>query len=176
MKKIILSILIIFILQLSFPVFAEGDITVSDTTLTIEEGSTKTFTITAYNAIGDATISVGDESIATVDNKEWETGAVGEKETKTGKITVTGKKKGTTKITVTIDGATFDLEDLSGKTRTINVTVVEKESSSDGSMQVIKNVPNTAENSTVLTVIFGTIFVVLGGVIFLKYFQKSEEN
>ena len=51
---------------------------------------------------------------------------VGENETKKGTITVKGNKVGSTTITLTIDGATFDEEDLSGQTMKINVNVVAK--------------------------------------------------
>lgn len=126
MKKILKSVLLTILLLLPITVLADGNITVSPSSLEIEVGSTKTFTISAYNTIGDVTISSNDTSIATVSSNEWGTGMVEEKQTKTGTITVTGVSVGTTSITLTLDSATFDGEDLAGQTRTVNITVKEK--------------------------------------------------
>ena len=91
--------LIVFIALLVFPItiFATGGITVSPPSLTIEAGSTKTFTITATNTVGVVTLSSSNPSVATISASEWETGAVGEGETKTGTITVTGVDVGYSK-------------------------------------------------------------------------------
>lgn len=126
MKKILKNILLTILLLFPINVLADGNITVSPSSLEIEVGSTKTFTISAYNTIGDVTISSNNSSIATVSSNEWGTGMVEEKQTKTGTITVTGVSVGTTSITLTLDAATFDGDDLAGQTRTINVTVKEK--------------------------------------------------
>lgn len=126
MKKMLKKVLLTIILLLPITVLADGNITVSPSSLEIEVGSTKTFTISAYNTIGDVTISSNNSSIATVSSNEWGTGMVEEKQTKTGTITVTGVSVGTTSITLTLDAATFDGDDLAGQTRTINVTVKEK--------------------------------------------------
>lgn len=124
MKKILYNILIIAFIIFPVSIFAKGYISISPSTITIEEGSTKTITITAYNAIGDVTIKSNSTDIAMVDSKFWETGPVGDHETKKGTITVTGIKKGRTTIKINIDGATFDSEDLSGQTKNIKVKVV----------------------------------------------------
>jgi len=125
MIKKLYSIIILFIL---FPinVLAEGYFNISPNSLTIEKGSSKTIAITAYNAIGDVYIKSNNNDIAAVGTKEWGTGIVDEKQTKKGTITITGKQIGTTTISVTIDAATFDGDDLSGQTKTITVNVVEK--------------------------------------------------
>lgn len=126
MKKILYRVLIMIYLAIPISVFAEGYISISPSSLTIEQGSSKTFTITAYNSIGDVYIKSQKSSVASVNKNEWSTGMVGEKETKTATITVNGVSVGTTEINLTIDGATFDYDDLSNQNKTINVNVVPK--------------------------------------------------
>lgn len=129
MKKLITNIIIVTLFML-FPVsvFASGNISVSTSSLSIEVGSSKTFTITAYNAIGDAKISTSNSGIASISSNKWETGIVGENQTVTGNITVTGNSVGTATITLELDGATFDSppDKISGQ-RTITVNVVPKQ-------------------------------------------------
>ena len=132
MKKILCSILLSLFLLFPFGVLAEGYISVSPSSLTIEQGSSKTFTITAYNAIGDVSVRTNNNGVASVSTGSWGTGMVGEKETKSGTVTVTGNSVGTTTITLTIDGATFDGDDLAGQTKTITVNVVAKQAPSGG--------------------------------------------
>ena len=129
MKKILYSILLSLFVLFPVSVLAEGYISASPGSLTIEQGSSKTFTITAYNAIGDVSISSNNSGVASVSTGSWGTGMVGEKETKSGAITVTGNSVGTTTISLVIDGATFDSEDLSGQTQTITVNVVQQQPS-----------------------------------------------
>ena len=126
MRKILYNLILILFVIFPINVFAAGGITVSPESLTIEEGSSKTITIAAYNTVGDVYIKSNNSSIATVDNSKWTTGAVGSGETKTGTITVKGVSEGSTTITLTIDAATFDLENLKGQTKTININVVKK--------------------------------------------------
>ena len=130
MKKVLCGICsVILALFVLFPVsvFAEGYISASPTSLTIEQGSSKTFTITAYNAIGDVSIESNNSDVASVNTEDWGTGMVEEKQNKTAIITVNGNSVGTTTITLTIDAATFDGEDLAGQTKTITVNVVAKQ-------------------------------------------------
>lgn len=126
MKKILYAILLAFIALFPGCVLAEGYVSVSPASITIEQGSSKTFVITAYNTIGDVSIKSNNTNIASVNLSEWSTGMIDEKQTKPGTITVTGKSVGTTTITLTIDAATFDSEDLSGQIKTITVNVIEK--------------------------------------------------
>ena len=126
MKKILYSILISLMVIFPVSVSAEGYISVSPSSLTIEQGSSKTFKITAYNTIGDVAIKSNNNSIVSVNTGSWGTGMVGEKETKSGTITVTGNSIGSTTISLTLDAATFDGEDLAGQTKTITVNVVAK--------------------------------------------------
>ena len=126
MKKILFNILLALFVLFPVSVLADGYVSVSPSSLTIEQGSSKTFTITAYNAIGDVSIKSNNSGIASVSTGEWGTGMVEEKVTKTGSITVTGNSVGTTTITLTIDAATFDGDDLAGQTKTVTVNVVAK--------------------------------------------------
>lgn len=126
MKKILFNILLALFVLFPASVLADGYVSVSPSSLTIEQGSSKTFAITTYNVIGDVSIKSNNSGIASVSTSEWGTGMVEEKITKTGSITVTGNSVGTTTITLTIDAATFDGDDLAGQTKTVTVNVVEK--------------------------------------------------
>ena len=127
MKKLITNLILVAVFML-FPVsvFASGNISASPSSLSIEVGSSKTFTITATNTIGDVSISSSNTGVAMVSTGEWGTGMVDEGQTKSGSITVTGVSVGTATITLTLDAATFDGEDLAGQKRTVTVTVVAK--------------------------------------------------
>lgn len=147
MKKIIYNIFIAIFILFPCTVFAAGYISVSPTSLTIEEGSSKTFTITAYNTIGDVKISSSNTSVASVSASEWETGMVGSGETKKGTITVKGLTAGTTTVSVVIrDAATFDEEVLTG-TKTITITVKAKETTNNNNSNNNKNNSNSNNNS-----------------------------
>ena len=141
MKKIVYSLLFLIFSFLPINVIAQGYINVSSDSITVTKGSTTAFTITAFNAIGDVTISSNDTNIATVNKSEWETGIVGENETKSGEIIVTGINTGTTTLTIKIDGATFDEEDLSGQTKTITINVIEN------GQETIPDTPTNIENN-----------------------------
>lgn len=120
------KILFLFCLMLMpFMVLGEGYINVSRSSITIEEGSSTSFQITAFNAVGDAKISINNSNVS-VDNKKFETGVVGDHQTISKTYRVYGNTPGTSKITVSINGATFDEEDLSNSSRTITVTVTKK--------------------------------------------------
>lgn len=125
MKKILYMIMAIFIFLPSV-VFAEGYVSVSPSSLDMEVGSSKTFVINFYNTIGDVYISSSNSSVASVSSGEWGTGMIDEKQTKSTTITVYGGSVGSATITVSIDAATFDGEDLAGQTRQVTVNVREK--------------------------------------------------
>lgn len=123
MKKVLYSILFAILVLMPTRVFAAGYISPSTGSLSIQQGSSTSFSITAYNAIGDVTITSSNPSVATVSTSSWSTGMVGSGETKVGTVTVTGVGVGAATITLTVDGASFDDEDLSGqRTITVNVT------------------------------------------------------
>lgn len=123
MKKLLMSAFFLIIMITPFKVAAEGGVTISPGTLNIVAGNSASFNITASNFIGDVSITTGSPVVATVSQSSWETGMVEARQTKTGTINVNGISAGTTTITVYIDGATYDGEDLSGQTKTITVNV-----------------------------------------------------
>ena len=139
MKKNINKILLLLLLFMPSIVLANGGIKVSPTSLTIEEGSTKTITITATNMIGDVYIKTGNSSVASINISEWSTGMVDEGQTKTGTVKVTGKKVGTAQITLEVDGATFDEEVLTGQKKVLTVNVVAKAKTAPSSNDKPKN-------------------------------------
>ena len=160
MKKIFVLMIMFLVMLLPNNVMAaSGYISTATKTLTIEEGSSKTFTITAYNAVGDVTIKSEDTSIATVNTGFFETGVVGEGVTKKGTITVKGVSIGTTKIKLDVDGATFKGESLSDNDQVIVVNVVEKKidtRSKNNKLKSIRvdghNLVKVNENNYTLTV------------------------
>lgn len=126
MKKVIYSVLLALLVFMPTKVLAAGYIAPSTSSLSIQQGSSASFTITAYNAIGDVSISSSNSSVAVVSASSWATGAVSDGQTVRGTITVTGVGIGSATITLRIDGATFDGEDLAGSVKTINVNVTAK--------------------------------------------------
>lgn len=147
MKKVFYSILLALLILIPVNVMAAGYISASPSSLTIEQGSSKSFTITAYNAIGDVSIRSNNSGIASVSTGIWSTGMVEEKQTKSGTVTVTGNSVGTTTITLNIDAATFDSEDLSDQTKTITVNVVAKPTTPAPTTQA----PTTTKKTTTTT-------------------------
>ncbi len=113
----IYKLFVLFFALFIFPIclFAAGSVSISKSSLSIDEGKTATFNIAASNAKGNVKISSNDTSIATVDksNEEIENGTL--------KVTVTGVKEGKTEIVVEIE-ATTDEEEIN-TTKKIPVTV-----------------------------------------------------
>ena len=110
---------LLFLVLLMFPfyVFAAGDLTINTSSLNVAPGGVASFNITATNAAGRVDISSSDSSIVTVSkSSEWV-------ENTTLKVDVAGVKTGTAKITVVVDAATFDMEEIK-RTYTINVRVL----------------------------------------------------
>ena len=123
MRKVSSSIILLFLLFFPVTIKAAGNITVSPSAITIEQGESVSFNIVAVNTIGDVSILSSNTSIATVSTSSWETGMVEVNQTKKGSINVKGVSIGSTTIVLKLDAATFDSEDLSGQTRIVNVTV-----------------------------------------------------
>lgn len=148
MKRIMKSLVLLAIFMV-FPVkvLAAGNISASPSSLTIEVGSSKTFTISAYNTIGDVSISSSNSSVASVSTGEWGTGMVDEGQTKSGTVTVTGKSIGTATITLTLDAATFDGEDLAGQTRVVTVNVIAKQTPQQPTQPTQPSQPSTPNNN-----------------------------
>ena len=115
MIKYFKKLLVLVVLLCPIGVLAAGNIAVSTTTLEVEVGSKKSFKISAYNSIGDVTLTTSNSDVATINANSWSTGMVDEKQTKSTNITVTGKRIGDATITLSIDAAAFDGEDLSNQ-------------------------------------------------------------
>ena len=162
MRKILYKIIILVCIIMPVNVFAEGYILVSPKNITLEEGSSKTITITAYNAVGDVSLKSNKPTIATISEHFWETGPISDHETKTTQITVKGIKKGKTTITINIDGATFDAEDLSGQIKKINVKVIKNKKSN-----------NNANNKFIIfSLLFSIILILITIVRIIKKRKK----
>ena len=118
---------ILFIIAISIIIYplmpkAAGYMSVSPSSLSIEEGSTATFTITVFNAIGDGSIVSNNPSVATVSTGTWDTGMVGDNETRTTTVTVTGISEGSTTISVNVrDSSIFDGGTLTAQSVFVNV-------------------------------------------------------
>ena len=129
MKKMKIFIIAILLLLLILPinVLAAGSITPAPRSLSITKGGTKTFKITASNAVGRVDISSSNPSVAKVNvSSQW-------LENSSVTVTVTGVSAGTANITVKLtDAATFDEEVLTGS-YTISVTVKNSQASSSNS-------------------------------------------
>ena len=124
MKKILTILLVGMIVLTGFcnNVYAKGSIKPSLSSLTMEEGGSKTFKISASNAAGRVDISTSNSSVATVSVKsKW-------LDNSSVSVKVTGKAVGTATITVKLsDAATFD-EEVLNKTYKITVKVTEPKS------------------------------------------------
>ena len=124
MKKILTILLIgVFVLTVFCNnVYAKGSIKPSKTSMSITEGGSSSFSISASNAAGRVDISTSDSSVATVSVKsKW-------LDNNSVTVKVTGKKVGTATITVRLsDAATFD-EEVLNKTYKITVKVTEPKS------------------------------------------------
>lgn len=126
-----------------------GYVTSNKTSLTITEGSSATFKITATNAAGKITVASNNKSIATVNKSStW-------LDESSLTVTVKGLKVGTTTIKVVVDAAAYNEVNIK-KTITIKVNVVEKKSNNNklSSLSVSpKNIsfnPNTNNYSIVV--------------------------
>lgn len=120
MKKCIKYLALVICMLIPINVFASGGISVSTSNISIINGSSSSFKVTASNAAGKVVITSSDKSVITVDkSSEW-------LDNQTITVNVKSLKVGTAKIYVKIDDvATYDGEVVSG-TKTINVTVSEK--------------------------------------------------
>lgn len=146
MKNIFKSLFILLIMLFPICLKAKGYIDVSTKSITIEVGESKTFNIISNNAVGDVIIKSSDNSIVKLSNYEWTTGIVKDNVKKSDIITVKGLKIGTCTLTLTIDGATFDNEDLSGQNKKIYVSVIEKK---DNTKSKNKSTNNKLKNISV---------------------------
>lgn len=120
MKKIIKMLILSIAMLFPMLVLAKGNVSVSRTNISLTKGQNANFVITANNAVGRVDISSSNNNIASVSSdKIWV-------ENNRTTITVKGNAVGSTTIKVKItDVTTFDDENLSGTTYTINVNVKE---------------------------------------------------
>ena len=129
-KKILkfnLCLIILFILiSCTAQVYAAGSFSLSKSSSSITEGKTDSFTINGSDATGRVDITSSNTSVATVSSSsQW-------LENSSASITITAKKAGTAKITVS--GTVADkLGNESTVTKTISVTVKAKSTSSSNS-------------------------------------------
>ena len=128
LKQIVLLMLAI-VLPINVLALDEG-VTTSTSALTVDVGSTKTFTITSVRVWGEATVTSSNTSVATVDTGTADPGKIwlmlDENSTnpvQTFTITVTGVSVGTATISVVYDVGTTESETLINRTDTISVTV-----------------------------------------------------
>ena len=151
-KKILKSVLIVAILlvciMINNTVFAAGKFTVSKSSATVTVGKSTTFSINGTSATGRVDITSSNSSVATVSaSNVW-------LENSSSTITITGKKVGTSTITVT--GTVADSEGEEATiTKTIKVTVKEKTTSSNKNTSTnndtTKNTTTTKNENTTKT-------------------------
>lgn len=126
MKKKCLIILLLAMFLMPCKVFAAGGFGVSNTSVSMYPGETKTITITSDNVVGRLDVSSSNNGIASVSPKNVFIQNPGS----SGSITITANKVGITTISVVASDnfATMDEEILAGQTKTITITVKEKPS------------------------------------------------
>ena len=130
MNKRIVIILIItrilILLGMSKTYAADGNFSVNKSSETLNVGQTTTFVITAANCGGKFTITSSNTNVATVDvSEDWI-------ENSSKEVKITAKSSGTATITINAeDVATTDAQEVKGS-KTIQITVKEKETSNSG--------------------------------------------
>lgn len=145
MKKIKL-LLITFMLGICFitNVFAQGDVSISTSSLNITKGETKTFTITANNSAGRIDISSSNNNVVSVNKTSTFL------DMSSDTIIVNANNVGNAIIKIHIvDVTTYDDENLSGKTYTINVNVndaIKEESNKKDDNVSSNNISNNQNN------------------------------
>lgn len=122
--KINLCLIMLFIfISCTAQVFAAGSFSLSKSSSSITEGKKDSFTINGSNATGRVDITSSNTSVATVSSSsQW-------LENNSTTVTITAKKAGTAKITVSGTIADKDGNEATG-TKTISVTVKAKSTSS----------------------------------------------
>jgi len=124
MKKNYLITLLLTMLLIPFKVFAAGGFGVSNTSISMYPGETKTITISTNNAVGKLNISSSNAGVASITP-----GSIFiQNPDSSGNITITGNSIGTAIVSVVASDnfATMDEEILSGQTKTITVNVIAK--------------------------------------------------
>lgn len=124
MKKKYLIILLLTMILMPFKVFAAGGFGVSNTSISMYPGESKTITISTNNAVGKLNISSSNGGVASVSPGSVFIQNPGS----SGSITITGNSVGTATVSVVASDnfATMDEEILAGQTKTITVNVISK--------------------------------------------------
>lgn len=130
MKRIFYTIICCFtLLLMPIHVNAAGVVEVNTTSITLEQGTSKTFNIIATNAASHLTFGNSNSSVATLDNKpDWI-------ENETIAIKVNGLAVGTSVISINVNAATFD-EEVIKKTINVNVNVIPPKSSNNNLKEI----------------------------------------
>ena len=188
LKKLLLIVLISLI---EINVKAAGSINVSENSITLKEGETKTFTISAENAAGVVGIKTNDTTVATVSESTFFFDS-SLASSKSIEVSVTGIKEGQTTIIIELnDVATFDMEELTG-TKTIevivekvNVTPIDNNDEENNeygkgednvdSTTIVNNVPKTASKISIITILF-TIFILACGIVMIGIYNSKKNN
>lgn len=167
-----LSIIMIFLMSVIFlwtltgQVFAAGSFSISKSSVSLTEGGSTTFKISASSCEGKFTISSSDSGIAKVSSSsEWI------KDSAT--ITITAVKAGTAKITITAsDVADTSEQEVTGS-KTISVTVKAKSTSSSGSGSTTKPTTPTT-TAPKFTSVNETVYATNDGINVRKSYSTSS--
>ncbi len=174
MLKFVKSLFIVAIL-LPISVYALNGIETTPASLEIIEGNSKTFEIIATEATGIGRIISSDPTVASVNKNAWESSISLTDSVNKQSVTVKGLKEGTATITLYIDtGATTDLIDLTGQTRTITVKVVAKPQTNTNN-QTNTTVINT-QDEDITNIMTEDNTSETREIIFLENISKTEEK
>ena len=138
----ILILLIIFMLMLSVQTLAaKGSFSISKSSVSLKEGGTSTFSITATNCEGRFLISSSDSSIVKVSSSSvWVTGSES--------ITLTAVKQGTATITITANNVGDTDENEVEGSKSISVTVKAKQTTTNTNNNSSGTGNNKGNNTT----------------------------
>lgn len=170
-KKILkfnLCLIILFILiSCTAQVYAAGSFSLSKSSSSITEGKTDSFTINGSDATGRVDITSSNTSVATVSSSsQW-------LENSSASITITAKKAGTAKITVS--GTVADkLGNESTVTKTISVTVKAKSTSSSGSGNSSSSTTKPTTTAPKFTSVNETVYATDDGINVRKSYSTSS--
>lgn len=144
MKKKYIMILILTLVLLPLKVLAVGGFNVSNSSISMYPGETKTITISSYNAVGKLNIFSSNGGVASISANSLFIQNPGSSES----ITITANSVGSAIISVVASEnfATMDEEILSGQTQSITVNVVERPTPAPSPSQNT-NKPNNKNNN-----------------------------
>jgi len=145
MKKYIVFLLTLILFPLN--AYAVGGFSVSNKSISMYPGETRTITISSNNAVGKLNISSSNGSVASINTS----GVFIQTPGATESITITAKSVGTATVSVVASDnfATMDEEILKGKTEKITIKVVEKPSSQPANPNNNKPDNNLSKNNNI---------------------------